>query len=87
MNNPGAWIWVLIPIAGIVMAHFGSRHRFEHRERMERLKAEGASQSDMARVLAKLEQMEQRLVVLEKLVTDPSVRLAQEIDQLRDRRP
>lgn len=45
-----------------------------------------ADSGEVAQLRAQIARMEQRLGVLEKLATDPTARLAREIDQLRDGR-
>ena len=54
------------------------RHRAEEADEVERLKAENARLTD------RLEASEDRLAVLERIVTDKSYSLANEIEALRD---
>ena len=58
--------------------HRGRRHRAEGVEEVERLKAENARLTD------RLEASEDRLAVLERIVTDKSYSLASEIEALRE---
>ncbi len=76
-------IFALIPLAGIGLGYFCMK--IGHEQKMAKLAAQGSS-SDMSIVLAKLDRMEQRLGVLEKLATDPTERLANDIERLRDAR-
>jgi hypothetical protein len=55
-----------------------------HQRKLLQMKDQGGS-SEMSLMRTKMERMEQRLMVLEKLVTDPSARLADDIERLRDR--
>lgn len=79
----GEMIWILIPLSAIGLGYYAMK--IFHEQKMARLSSQLGS-SDVARILSRLELMEQRLTVLEKLATDPSARLAREIDQLRDGR-
>jgi hypothetical protein len=58
--------------------HRGRRHRAEGAEEVERLKAENARLTD------RLEASEDRLAVLERIVTDKSYSLVSEIEALRE---
>jgi hypothetical protein len=79
----GDAIFMLIPLAGIGLGYYGMK--VSHEQKMAKLKAQEGG-SDMLKVLSKLERMEQRLSVLEKLATDPTARLADDIERLRDSR-
>jgi hypothetical protein len=59
--------------------HRGRRHRAEDAAEVERLKAENSRLTD------RLEASEDRLAVLERIVTDKSYGLASEIEALRER--
>jgi hypothetical protein len=80
--NPDS-IFMLIPLAGMALAFTGIRQN--HLRRMAELKHK-SSDSDLAIVLAKIDRIEQRLAVVEKIATDPSARLADDIERLRDNR-
>jgi hypothetical protein len=56
-----------------------------HQRKLLQMKDQGSS-SELALMRAKMERMEQRLMVLEKLATDPAARLADDIERLRDTR-
>ena len=81
---------ILMIVVGLpVMLIFGQpffKRMLEHREkRMEieaRLTAEKAAQ-----YAAQTERLEQRVRVLERIVTDKGIDVADEIDKLRDERP
>jgi hypothetical protein len=79
----GDQIFVLIPLTGMALAFYGIK--VGHEQKMAKLKAQEGS-ADMSRLVAKLEQMDQRLQTLERLAVDPSARLASQIDSLRDAR-
>jgi hypothetical protein len=56
-----------------------------HQRKLIQMKEQGGGKDvDMLRL--KVERMEQRLMVLEKLATDPAMRLADDIERLRDKR-
>ncbi len=54
-----------------------------HQRKVMQMKDQGSS-SDVVQLRAKIDRMEQRLMVLEKLATDPAARLADDIEKLRD---
>jgi hypothetical protein len=54
-----------------------------HQRKIMQMKDQGSS-SDVVQLRAKIDRMEQRLMVLEKLATDPAARLADDIERLRD---
>jgi hypothetical protein len=56
-----------------------------HQRKILQMKDQGSS-GEVAQLRAKVERMEQRMMVLEKLATDPSARLADDIERLRDKR-
>ena len=81
MGNPATWIWVLIPLAAIGIAPFKMWLRMKERqiESQSNLAAEKSAQ-----YAAHVERIEQRLRVLEKIVTDGGLRTAAQIEALRD---
>lgn len=81
MNNVASWIWVLIPLAAIGIAPFKIWLRVKERqiESQSRLAAEKSAQ-----YAAHVERIEQRLRVLEKIVTDRGIETAAQIEALRD---
>ena len=79
LNNP-ATVWVLVPVAAIVMSAFRPMIRSRARERDQGPTALEAQQARQIEIL------EQRLQVLERIVTDNSKGndLAAQIEQLRE---
>jgi hypothetical protein len=55
-----------------------------HQRKVIQIKDAGGGK-EVEQLRAKLERMEQRLMVLEKLATDPVARLSDDIERLRDR--
>lgn len=82
MNNIASWIWVLIPLAAIGIAPFKMWIRVKERqlEQQSTLTAEKTAQ-----YAAHTERLEARMRVLERIITDKGVDLADEIEQLRDK--
>ena len=82
MHHPAEWIWVLIPLAaigaGTVRRWFALKER--QLDRMTHDTMERAAQ-----YAAKTERLEQRVAVLERILTDRSNSLGDEIERLRDR--
>lgn len=79
MNNLGALIPIfalLIPIVAIVMNNWR-----KIQDRKLDLMAQGAMDMDRA-AQAKIEKMEARIAVLERIVTDKRITLSDEIDRL-----
>jgi hypothetical protein len=82
MNNVASWIWVLIPLAAIGIAPFKMWLRVKERQ-MEAQSGLAAEKS--AQYAQHVERIEQRLRVLEQIVTDKGVDTAAQIEALRDR--
>ena len=82
MNHIASWIWVLIPLAAIGIAPFKMWIRIKERqlEQQSQMTAEKTAQ-----YAAHTERLEQRMRVLERIITDKGVDLADEIESLRDR--
>ena len=82
MNDIASWIWVLIPLAAIGIAPFKMWIKVKERqlEQQSQMTAEKAAQ-----YAAHTERLEQRMRVLERIITDKGVDLADEIESLRDR--
>ena len=82
MNHIASWIWVLIPLAAIGIAPFKMWIRVKERqlEQQSQMTAEKTAQ-----YAAHTERLEQRMRVLERIITDKGVDLADEIESLRDR--
>ena len=80
--HAAAWIWVLIPLAAIFAGIF--KRWFDLKERqLERMSDNTAEKA--AQYAAKSERLEQRVAVLERILTDRSTALGAEIDSLRDK--
>jgi ABC-type phosphate transport system auxiliary subunit len=77
-----SWIWVLIPLAAIGIAPFKMWLRMKERQ-MELQSQMTAEKS--AQYAAHTERLEQRMRVLERIITDKGVELSDEIESLRDR--
>jgi ABC-type phosphate transport system auxiliary subunit len=75
------WIWVLIPLAAIGIAPFKMWLRLKERqlEQQSTMTAEKTAQ-----YAAHTERLEARMRVLERIITDKGVDLADEIESLRD---
>jgi deoxyinosine 3'endonuclease (endonuclease V) len=81
MHDVASWIWVLIPLAAIGIAPFKMWLKIKERqiESQSTLAAEKSAQ-----YAAHVERIEQRLRVLEKIVTDRGVETAAQIEALRE---
>ncbi|WP_374943979.1 hypothetical protein [Sphingomonas sp.] len=83
---------ILIPILGIccgLLAIFGGvfvRPWMKLKERRMELEASMVAEK-AAQYAAQTERLEQRVRVLERIVTDKGIDLSDEIDRLRDERP
>jgi hypothetical protein len=77
-----SWIWVLIPLAAIAIAPFKMWLRMKEKqmEIQSSMTAEKAAQ-----YAAHTERLEQRVRVLERIITDKGADLATAIEDLRDR--
>jgi len=81
MNNVASWIWVLIPLAAIGIAPFKMWLRVKERQ----IEAQsGLAAEKSAQYAQHIERIEQRLRVLEQIVTDKGVETAAQIEALRD---
>ncbi len=85
MGYAWAFLAIALPCAiwGILDAWFN------HREKMTALSGENRIaelKADKAELLETVEQMQDRLAVLERIATDPARRTAQEIEDLRTER-
>ena len=82
MENISNWIWVLIPLAAIGIAPFKMWIRVKERqlELQSQMTAEKTAQ-----YAAHTERLEQRMRVLERIITDKGVDLSDEIESLRDK--
>jgi hypothetical protein len=81
MNNIASWIWVLIPLAAIGIAPFKMWMRIKEKQidAQTRLAAEKSAQ-----YAQHMERFEQRLRVVEQIVTDSGAQTAAQIEALRD---
>lgn len=75
-------IWILIPLAPFLLAGFAmwSRHKQRELELMSESNSEKAAQ-----YAAQNERLEQRVRVLERIITDKNDDLASAIEDLRDK--
>jgi hypothetical protein len=82
MNNVASWIWVLIPLAAIGIAPFRMWLRVKERQldQQSQMTAEKAAQ-----YAAHTERLEQRMRVLERIITDKGIDVADQIESLRDK--
>ncbi len=78
----GAWIWVLIPLAAIAAGVMKKWLSIKERE-IEAVTHQFAEKA--AQYAAQTERLEQRVRVLERIVTDKGIVVAEEIERLRDR--
>lgn len=79
-----SWIWVLIPLAAIVAGVITKWLRLKERQ-IESVSHEAAEKA--AQYAAQTERLEQRVRVLERIVTDRGIVVADEINRLRDQQP
>ena len=82
----------LIPIMAIIMGVSIpiTAIKLKHRERIEQMRLAAASSRDSgeaARPDPRIDELEDRVRVLERIVTDGGYDLAQKIEALRDERP
>ncbi len=82
MNNIASWIWVLIPLAAIGIAPFKMWLRMKERQidQQSLMTAEKTAQ-----YAAHTERLEQRMRVLERIITDKGLEVSDEIESLRDK--
>jgi hypothetical protein len=78
------WIWVLIPLAAI-FAGVMKRWLDVKERQMEAVSRSAIERAE--RYAAQTERLEERVRVLERIVTSKAVGVAEEIEQLRDQRP
>jgi hypothetical protein len=81
MSHPEAWIWILIPLLAIGIAPFKMWLKIKEKQidAQSNLAAEKSAQ-----YAQHMERVEQRLRVLEQIVTDGGVQTAAQIEALRD---
>jgi len=80
----GIWhiVWVVIPLTAIFAGVI--KRWFSLKERQLELTSQGTAER-AAQYAAKTERLEQRVAVLERILTDRSTDLADEIERLRER--
>ncbi|URD61351.1 hypothetical protein M8312_02220 [Sphingomonas sp. KRR8] len=80
-DHIASWIWVLIPLAAIGIAPFKMWLRVKERQLdgQSSLAAEKAAQ-----YASRVNELEQRVRVLERIMTDGGVQTAAQIEALRD---
>jgi hypothetical protein len=76
------WIWVLIPLAAI-LAGVVTKWLALKEKQIEAVSREAAEKA--AQYAAQTERLEQRMRVLERIITDKGIVVAEEIERLRDR--
>ena len=82
MGHAASWIWVLIPLAAIFAGTM--RRWFQLKERQLDLISERTADQS-AHSAAETERLKQRVAVLERILTDRSTQLGDEIERLRDK--
>lgn len=82
MGHAAAWIWVLIPLAAI-FAGIAKRWFSLQERKLDRMSHDTIERA--AQYAAKTERLEQRVAVLERILTDRATHLGDEIERLRDR--
>lgn len=81
-SDPSSWIWVLIPLAAISLAPF--RMWLKIKEKQISMQSNLAAEKS-AQYAQHMERFEQRLRVIEQIVTDGGAQTASQIEALRDR--
>jgi hypothetical protein len=79
-----SWIWVLIPLAAILAGVVHKWLAIKERQ-IEAMSHEAAEKA--AQYAAQTERLEQRVRVLERIVTDKGIDVADEIEKLRHEPP
>jgi hypothetical protein len=84
---PG-WVWFFVIVVGIptIMGVLGDSYRrwLKHQEKRLALEVQMTAEK-AAQYAAHTERLEQRVRVLERIVTDKSIHVADEIENLRDK--
>jgi hypothetical protein len=78
------WIWVLIPLAAILA---GVMKRWLDIKEKQIANVTTQSAEKAAQYAAHTDRLEQRVRVLERIVTDKGIDVSDEIERLRDQRP
>ena len=82
------WIWFFVIVVGIpvVMGVLGDMYKRSLKHREKRMEIEARMTAERAaQYAAHTERLEQRVRVLERIVTDKGIVLADEIEALRDK--
>lgn len=84
---PG-WVWffvvvVAVPSIGVTISEMFKRHMKFREKQLEMMGRDTAERA--ARYAAQTERLEQRVQVLERIVTDKGIDVSAQIEQLRDR--
>lgn len=82
MHNASHWIWILIPLAAIFAGTIRRWLQLKEKQ-LDQMSYRVADQS--AQSAAETERLKQRVAVLERILTDRSTRLDDEIERLRDK--
>jgi hypothetical protein len=82
MSHPEAWIWILIPLLAIGIAPFKMWLKIKEKQ-IDAQTSLAAEKS--AQYAQHMERVEQRLRVLEQIVTDGGAQTAAQIEALRDK--
>ena len=77
-----SWIWVLIPLAAIMLVPI--KRLIQLKEKQLEMMGRDAAEKG-AQYGAQTERLEQRVRVLERIVTDRGIDVAEEIEKLRDK--
>jgi hypothetical protein len=82
MNDIASWIWVLIPLAAIGIAPFKMWMRIKEKQIVAQSELAAEKSAQYAQ---HMERFEQRLRVIEQIVTDSGAQTAAQIEALRDK--
>jgi len=80
-DHLASWIWVLIPLAAIGIAPFKMWLRVKERQLDSQ---SGLAAEKAAQYASRVSELEQRVRVLERIMTDGGVQTAAQIEALRD---
>lgn len=81
MDDIASWIWVLVPLGAFAMII--AKRWLQMKERQIGV-ASSETAEKAAQYAARTARLEQRVAVLERILTDRGTVLADEIDKLRD---
>jgi muramoyltetrapeptide carboxypeptidase LdcA involved in peptidoglycan recycling len=82
MDNISSWIWVMVPVGAFALAAFKRWARLKERQ-LEVQTNQTAEKT--AQYAAHTERLEQRMRVLERIITDKGMEISDEIESLLDR--